>query len=138
MYAMKKIITAVFATMALINSVQAEDAPELMVGYVSLDPEIVTNYITESSNKLGFIRVNIELMIADIALLPDVEMHLPLLRASVIENLGQQPESRVRSQIGREDIRIEIQQELNGILQTETGITNPIKTVLFTKYLHQQ
>ena len=125
-------------TLMMSVSTQAQEENAIMVGYVSLEPEIVTNYITENSNKLGFIRVNIELMVNNLDVLPEVEMHLPLLRASVIENLGQQPEARIKSLLGREDIRIEILQELNGILQTETGEQNPLKTVLFTKYLFQQ
>jgi flagellar FliL protein len=135
---MKKLLLGLCALWCLSPLAHAQDAPDQMVGYVSLDPEIVTNYISESNNKLGFIRVTIELMVKDVALLPDVENHLPLLRSVVIEFLGQQPESKIKSQLGRKDIELELLQALNSELQVETGTEAPIKMLIFTKYLFQQ
>ncbi|MCP3429044.1 flagellar basal body-associated FliL family protein [Opacimonas viscosa] len=106
------------------------------IGYVSMEPEIVTNYITESASKIGFVRMSIDLMTEDVEFIPMVESHLPLLRATVIEILGQHQAYKVKSLTGREEIRLQIKKELNALLELETGAPR-IKEVLLTKYLYQ-
>ncbi|WP_243637386.1 flagellar basal body-associated protein FliL [Parashewanella curva] len=103
--------------------------------YFGFEPEFVTNYISSSRAKLGFVRVGIELMVKGTADLELVEHHEPLLRAVILETLGQQTEGQVKSITGREDIRIACLQRINELLTQETG--RPIVTnLLITKYLY--
>jgi flagellar FliL protein len=104
--------------------------------YVALEPDIVTNYAGDNSKKLGYVRVTIEMMVADPAKIIDVEHHMPLLRATAIEVLGAQPEDKIRSLTGREDIRRIVLQRFKDIMKRETG-ENIIENIIFTKYLRQ-
>ena len=104
--------------------------------YMGLEPDIVTNYLSGNARTLGFVRVTVELMLDDADNLEVAEHHMPLLRAIVIEVFGSQPEDKVKSLTGREDIRRTILQQLRDKLEAETG--NPVvKDVIFTKYLYQ-
>ncbi|WP_412723809.1 flagellar basal body-associated protein FliL [Alteromonas sp. D210916BOD_24] len=104
--------------------------------YLGIEPEIVTNYISESAKKLGYVRVSVELMIYDVSLLEVAEHHMPLLRSTAIEIFGQQPEEKVKSLTGREEIRQAILKALQEHMKQETG-GEVIKNVIFTKYLYQ-
>lgn len=105
--------------------------------YLSLEPDIVTNYLGSSATTLGYVRVSVELMINDVANLEIAEHHLPLLRATTIDIFGRQSEDRIKSLTGREDIRRSILQAMREHMKKETGSGNIIKDVIFTKYLYQ-
>ncbi|TKB56269.1 flagellar basal body-associated protein FliL [Ferrimonas aestuarii] len=104
-------------------------------GYYGLEPEIVTNYVTKG-NRLGYIRVNIELMIKEADTMAIVEHHAPLIRSAIIEILGEQPEDKIKSLTGREEIRRLCFTTVNGLLEQEVG--QPLLVnLLFTKFLYQ-
>ncbi len=113
------------------TAVSANDKPVYI--YFGLEPDIITNYISET-NKLGFISVSIELMLADNKSLAVIEKHEPLIRDRIISLLGQQSPQHLRSLTGREEVRKEIQNEVNSLLKQETGAA-VIENLLFTKYL---
>lgn len=104
--------------------------------YLGLEPDIVTNYVGQNARTLGYVRVTVELMITDVSQLEIAEHHMPLLRATTIEIFGRQPEEKVKSLTGREDIRRAILKSLQELMIKETG-ANIIKDVIFTKYLYQ-
>mgnify|MGYP000536533028 FL=1 len=104
--------------------------------YLGLEPDIVTNYVGQSARKLGYVRVTVELMINDVDNLEVAEHHMPLLRATAIEIFGRQPEEKVKSLTGREDIRRAILKALQDHMRQETG-GEVVKNVIFTKYLYQ-
>lgn len=135
---MKKLSTQLFASFALLLStcsfsLHAQDVPQF--AYLGLEPDIVTNYIGPSAKKLGYVRVTVELMIESVDELEIAEHHMPLLRATAIEIFGQQPEDKVKSLTGREDIRLAILKALQDHMRKETG-SNVVKDVIFTKYLY--
>ena len=103
--------------------------------YLGLEPDIVTNFISPSARKLGYVRVTVELMINDADQLEIAEYHMPLLRATTIEIFGQQTAEKVKSLTGREDIRLAILKALQDHMKRETG-AEIIKNVIFTKYLY--
>ena len=61
---------------------------------------------------------------------------MPLLRSIVIEVIGAQSESRVRSISGREEIRREILRQFKDVMLRETGVET-VRDVIFTRYLRQ-
>ncbi|MGL4900921.1 MAG: flagellar basal body-associated FliL family protein, partial [Shewanella sp.] len=61
--------------------------------------------------------------------------HDPLLRAAIIEVLGNQPEEKVKSLAGREEIRRECFERLNNLIAQEVG-RSLIVNLLFTSYLY--
>lgn len=104
--------------------------------YYGFDPDIVTNYVTSGRRSLGYIRVTIELMVADRSHLADIEHHEPLILNTIIRIFNQQHEDKIKSLTGREEIRQTILQELQVVLKRETG-KDMLHDLLFTKYLYQ-
>ena len=132
---MKKLLWLLCMITASLSStaVSASDNNKPVYIYFGLEPDIITNYISET-NKLGFISVSIELMLADNKSLAVIEKHEPLIRDRIISLLGQQSPQHLRSLTGREEVRKEIQNEVNSLLKQETGAA-VIENLLFTKYL---
>ncbi|MBY6187915.1 flagellar basal body-associated protein FliL [Marinobacter hydrocarbonoclasticus] len=103
-------------------------------GYYGLEPEIVTNYISPRK-RLGYVRVSVELMLKDADTVEQVEHHAPLIRATIVEILGQQPEEKIKSLSGREEIRRDCFETVNALLTQEVG--QPlVANLLFTRYLY--
>ncbi len=138
---MKKILSASLVFLCLIFNAFAADGnksttptAEGNYAYYGFEPEIVTNYIS-SRKKLGFVRLGVELMVKDPEDLVLLERHDPLLRAAIIEVLGNQVEDKIKSLTGREDIRRECFDMVNSLLVQETG--KPlVVNLLFTSYLY--
>ena len=118
------------------SSAIGQEAPRKNFAYFSLEPDIVTNYLGSNAKKLGYVRVTVELMLEDASYLEAAEHHAPLLRATTIDIFGRQPEEKVKSLTGREDIRRVCLEQLRGLMKKETG-NEMIKDVIFTKYLYQ-
>ncbi|GAA5216414.1 flagellar basal body-associated protein FliL [Corallincola platygyrae] len=102
--------------------------------YYGFEPDIITNYIS-TGKKLGFVRVTIELMVEGENNLKIMEHHAPLLRAALVDVLGRQPEERVKSLAGREEIRKLCFTTVNQLLKKETG-QELAAELLFTKYIY--
>ncbi len=107
---------------------------EKNIGYYGFEPDIITNYIS-NKRRIGFVRITAELMIEDVRNVPVVEHHAPLLRDAMIDVLIRQPEQKVKSMTGREEIRMMILERMKELLEKETGIPI-IKDIIFTKYLY--
>ncbi len=105
------------------------------VGYYGFEPDIVANYISQSSRKLGYVRVTVDLMLEDVNNITVVEHHMPLLRDAIVEILSQEPEEKIKSLTGREEIRQKCIDRVKNLLQQETG-KDIVRDVLFTKYLY--
>ena len=136
---MKTTIAATFLStvfcIVILNFVPKANA-QTTFAYFGLEPDIVTNYLGNSSRNLGYVRIAIELMLEDADYIEVVEHHSPLLRATVIDIFGRQPEEKVKSLTGREEIRQMSLEKLRNLLKKETG-NEMIKDIIFTKYLYQ-
>lgn len=128
------LICALLLASIAVNAQEEGEGPSF--AYIGLEPDIVTNYAGDNSKKLGYVRVTIEMMINDPGAIPNVEHHMPLLRATAIEVFGAQSEDRIRSLTGREDIRRQVLQQFRDIMKRETG-DDVIEDIIFTKYLRQ-
>ncbi|MDI5876954.1 flagellar basal body-associated protein FliL [Shewanella xiamenensis] len=135
---MKKLLSACLILLSAVFSAYAADEkappPTGDFAYYGFEPEIVTNYIS-NRKKLGFVKISVELMVNSPDDLVIVERHDPLLRAAIIEVLGNQAEEKIKSLTGREEIRRECFDMVNNLLTTEAG--KPIVVnLLFTSYLY--
>ncbi|MCF1428914.1 MAG: flagellar basal body-associated protein FliL [Shewanella sp.] len=133
---MKALVTAIVLMMTLMAAgVRANDEPQPVADYAyyGFEPEIVTNYIS-GRKKLGFVRVSVELMVESPDDLLLMEQHDPLLRAAIVEILGNQQEEQIKSKTRREDIRRECFETINKLLVQETGKARVVN-LLFTRYL---
>lgn len=115
---------------ALLSSTSVKAAD---YAYFGFEPSIVTNYIAVKK-KMGYVRLTVELMIEDASNYEVVEHHSPLLRDAIINIIGQQPESKVKSINGRHEIQRLCEEKVKQLLEKETG--KPlIKKLLFTQWL---
>ncbi|WP_305369979.1 flagellar basal body-associated protein FliL [Photobacterium leiognathi] len=110
-------------------------ANQPQITYYTLEPDITTNYVTQGK-RLGYIRLQIDLMIRDQKHLTEIEYHTPLIRDAIIEIVSKQPEAKIKSLAGREEIRRACQDQVNRLLLAETR-QQPVAELLFTKFLYQ-
>jgi len=129
---MRKLLISALTALCLLQTGVA--SANSTYAYFGLEPEIVTNYIN-NKKKLGYVRLTAELMIKNAANLETVEHHAPLLRDAIIGVLSKEPEDKIRSLTGREEVRLKCVREIKRLLKRETG-NEIIKDVLFTKYLY--
>lgn len=114
---------------------EAVDPNKPVISYFSLDPEIITNYIT-ANGEMGYIRIKIEVMVNTLGELELVKKHEPLIRDTINDVLGKETVEHIRSLKGRDIIRQECQDKVNERLLKETGKTI-IRELIFTNYLYQ-
>lgn len=114
---------------------EAVDPNKPVISYFSLDPEIITNYIT-TNNEMGYIRIKIEIMVNTLGELELVKKHEPLIRDTINDVLGKETVEHIRSLKGRDLIRQECQDKVNERLLKETGKTI-VRDLIFTNYLYQ-
>jgi len=112
----------------------AEDAPTDDYAYYGFEPDIVTNYIT-AGDKIGFVRITMEVMVKSSLHIEAIEHHAPLLRAAVVEVLGEQHEDKIKSFAGKKEIRDLCFTTINQLLKEETGQELAV-SLLFTKYIY--
>ena len=129
----KTVFTGLFILLVSITSLSAR--AESTVGYFGFEPDIITNYIGPSSKKMGYVRVTVDLMLNKTSDIAIVEHHTPLLRDALVEILSKEPENKIKSLTGREQIRLKSAEKLKSLLKEETG-QEIIRDLLFTKYLY--
>lgn len=129
----KTVFTGLFVLLVSLTSLSAR--AESTVGYFGFEPDIITNYIGPSSKKMGYVRVTVDLMLNKTSDIAIVEHHTPLLRDALVEILSKEPENKIKSLTGREQIRLKSAEKLKSLLKEETG-QEIIRDLLFTKYLY--
>jgi flagellar FliL protein len=126
--------TLLFSNFSHAQDSAAAGAPSIV--YIAIEPDIVTNYAGDNSERLGFLSITIEMMLDEPSLIPELEHHMPLLRATAIQVIGAQPEQKIKSLTGREEMRRLILKRFRDLLTKETG-DEVVKDIIFTKYLSQ-
>ncbi len=129
----KTVFTGLFILLVSLTSLSAR--AESTVGYFGFEPDIITNYIGPSSKKMGYVRVTVDLMLNKTSDIAIVEHHTPLLRDALVEILSKEPENKIKTLTGREQIRLKSAEKLKSLLKEETG-HEIIRDLLFTKYLY--
>ena len=137
LYALLLILISSFVCFTVVAQEAPAAAPaKAKVVYYGFDPDIVTNYVSESQKSLGYVRVTMELMIKDEKFLPMIEHHEPLILDAIVGVFGKEMDTTIKSLQGREEVRMKILQKVNELLKKETG-AELVQDVLFTKYLYQ-
>jgi flagellar FliL protein len=139
---MKKALTCLMFLVLSQNVSAREDTPapaaapaKASYAYYGFDPDIVTNYVTPTTEELGYVRVTMELMLMDKKYLEVVTHHEPLILDKIVVAFGKENADTIKSLTGREEIRLKILNQLRETLKKETG-QDVLKDVLFTKYLY--
>ncbi|WP_042010913.1 flagellar basal body-associated FliL family protein [Aeromonas fluvialis] len=113
----------------------AEAAAKPGFSYHALDPDIITNYLSDGKT-LGYIRVTVELMAENEADLKLLEQHDPLIRDTIIRLMGSKSADQIKSLVSREELRKECETKVNELLVQEAG-KKAVRELIFTKYLYQ-
>lgn len=135
---LKSVLSSLLLSVSLLvvaPSALAQEQPNEIV-YYGFDPDIVTNYISGNRRSLGYIRISVELMLEDKRFLPAIEHHEPLILDIIYGTISKQPEDKIKSLTGREEIRQNLLDKLQQAMKKEAGETI-IRDILFTKYLYQ-
>ena len=133
---LKRLLTACVLVIASFTSlVNAQQEMQDNVGYYGFEPDIITNYVSVNNKKIGFVRITVELMIDDVSNVSIIEHHDPLLRDAIINVLIRQPEQKIKSMTGREEVRVLMLDKLREIMKKETGQTL-VRDLFFAKYLY--
>ena len=135
---LKSVLNSLLLSVSLLvvaPSAVAQEQPNEIV-YYGFDPDIVTNYISGNRRSLGYIRISVELMLEDKRFLPAIEHHEPLILDIIYGTISKQPENKIKSLTGREEIRQNLLDKLQQAMKKEAGETI-IRDILFTKYLYQ-
>lgn len=120
--------------MAVSVNVYAEEDVVDDYAYFGFEPDIITNYIS-NSKKVGFVRITMEIMVKNADSISIIEHHSPLIRATVVEILGEQTEAKIKSATGKFEIREQCLNAINNLLKKETGQALA-ERLLFTKYIY--
>ena len=113
----------------------AEGAAKPGFSYHALDPDIITNYLSDGKT-LGYIRVTVELMAENEGDLKLLEQHDPLIRDAIIRLMGSKTADQIKSLVNREELRKECLTQVNELLVKETG-KKAVRELIFTKFLYQ-
>ncbi|WP_087020502.1 flagellar basal body-associated protein FliL [Thaumasiovibrio subtropicus] len=134
---LNRLFCVVLTLLSLAFPLHAEEEGEVepQYTYYTLSPDITTNYTTQGK-KLGYLRLQIDLMVIDPSLIDILEHHDPLIRDTIIEIVGQEGETTIKTLAGREEIRLNCLDRINQLLLAETG-QKVVTELLFTKYLYQ-
>ncbi len=135
---MQKLFSTLLCVLLICFSFSAVGADEEAVvddyAYFGFEPDIITNYISDG-NKVGFVRITMEIMVKSPDHIEIIEHHAPLIRATVVEILGEQTEIKVKSASGKFEIREKCLNAINKLLKEETG-KELAERLLFTKYIY--
>lgn len=126
-------LSALFSSVTLASEEDKNAGPTF--AYYTLAPDITTNIYTKGK-RLGYLQVRINLMVADSSYITELETHEPLIRDTIVEEIGQRTQEQVTTLAGREELRKQLMDKLNSLLVVETGKTL-VADLLFTKYLYQ-
>ena len=112
-----------------------EEAKPAGIGYYTLDPEFITNYVTNGPT-LGYVRVKVDLMIDNAGDIELLKKHEPLIRDAITTELGTLTLDQVCSQDGRETARQTLKKQIMDLLTKEEE-RPVIRDLLFTNFLYQ-
>jgi flagellar FliL protein len=119
---------------------RAEETPSDSGGevrYVPLQPAFVCNFGMVDNGHLMYLKTDISIRVGSREAELAARTHMPALRNSLVLLLSRQDEASVSTGLGRESIRAQALEELNGILQVEEGHSY-IDDLMFTNFIVQR
>jgi flagellar FliL protein len=111
-----------------------EDGVKKLAIYFPLKPPIIVNF--QSRGRQRFMQVDISLMTRDDDVIEAIEIHMPMLRNSLVLKFGGQNYEELQTEEGRELLRTEALKELQDIIEREIGKPG-IEKLLFTNLVMQ-
>jgi len=126
--------------LGLVSVVWAEDAEEKapkISKYYDLKPSFVTNFGSTNQKKLKFVKADVSIRTSSDEAITNVMNHDALVRHQIVMLLSRQPEAKISSSAGQEDIRVEALNIVKEVLEEETGSVQ-IDDLMFTSFVVQR
>jgi flagellar FliL protein len=117
------------------ESLDAEPVAKEPAIYIKLKPEFIVNY--QVGPRQRYLQVYMEAMTRDPAIAAALEVHSQMIRSSIISLLSQQKFEYLRSAEGRAAVRQLVTDEVQRLVEQETGISSGLEQILFTNYVMQ-
>jgi flagellar FliL protein len=117
------------------ESLEAEPVAKEPAIYIKLKPEFIVNY--QVGPRQRYLQVYMEAMTRDPAIAGALEIHSPMIRSSIISLLSQQEFEYLRSAEGRAAVRQLVTDEVQRLVEQETGISSGLEQILFTNFVMQ-
>ncbi len=128
-------LTSMVLLLLLSATIFAADPPAAVgPSYVDLEPAFTLNY--GDPRRSRYLQASITLRVRDSAAALEVTAHSDAIRHLIIMLFSRQPEEKVRSSAGRDEILEQALRELQDLMVKETGKTL-IDRVLFTAFILQ-
>lgn len=124
------VVAALYAPLAIANDGAAAVGPS----YVDLEPAFTLNY--GDPRRTRYLQASITLRVRDSAAALEVTAHSDAIRHTVIMLFSRQPDEKIRTAAGRDEILEQALRELQDLMLKETGRTL-IDRVLFTAFVLQ-
>jgi len=117
----------------------ADKAPRVSKGtsYLKLSNDMVVNYGDPSLGRLRYLKFAVNVRVEDSITGDIVGYHQPALLDSLIMLFSSQPDARVNSAVGKEEIRQLALVELRRIMKREEG-EEYIEDLLFVRFIVQR
>lgn len=124
------VIAALYAPLAIANDGASAVGPS----YVDLEPAFTLNY--GDPRRTRYLQASITLRVRDSTAALEVTAHSDAIRHTIIMLFSRQPDEKIRSAGGRDEILEQALRELQDLMLKETGRTL-IDRVLFTAFVLQ-
>lgn len=128
----------IFACAVLLFSaqnLQAQEAPIGTATYIPLAPAFVVNY--GGTGRLKYLKAEISVRVDDAATANSVRHHMPLIRNNLVMLFSRQTEEDVKTQEGKERLRLAALAEINALIEAEDG-KSAVVDLFFNNLIIQQ
>ncbi|MDH5324816.1 MAG: flagellar basal body-associated FliL family protein [Gammaproteobacteria bacterium] len=115
------------------EAVEAEPVAKPAI-YIPIDPPFVVNFTGDKGAK--FLQVTLEFMTRQVEVPGLVSMHMPAIRNNLILLFSNQSYQTVSSPEGKDELRAQVLQVVQDILQQESGDIG-VEAVYFTSFVMQ-
>jgi len=122
------------AAFAAEDAAEAEEEKEPL-RYYQISPNIMTFY-QNTGRKMGYIVVQVQVVVRGDENLEIVETHLPLMQDTLIDFFNSQDKDTVKDLTQRETLRTQATERIATVLKDEVG-KDVVENVLFTQYVFQ-
>ena len=112
----------------------AANVPDKPAIYYPINPPIIVNF--DARGRQRFLQAELALMTRDTDVVSAIELHMPMIRNSLILLIGGHLYEELQTAEGKELLRQQCLQELQRLMQQEIGKPG-IEQVLFTNFVMQ-
>jgi len=126
-----------FASVAWAEDDDVEEKAPAISKYYDLKPSFVTNFGSTKQKKLKFVKADVSIRTSSDSAVTNVMNHDALVRHHIVMLLSRQPETRISSSAGQEEIRVEALNIVKEVLEEETGSVQ-IDDLMFTSFVVQR